>query len=53
MTQIIISDLQNQDVHPLPHLLNDGQKELINVSIKRSLKAHKVLGGLSNMQNYW
>jgi hypothetical protein len=45
MTQIIISDLQSDDLDSLPLLLKDGQKELIDISIKRSLDARKISGG--------
>jgi hypothetical protein len=46
MTQISISDLQSQDLYSSPLLLKDGQNELINTSIKRSLDARKVSGGM-------
>jgi hypothetical protein len=48
MTQIIISNLQSQDLHASSLLLEDGQNELINTSIKRSLDARKVLGGIGH-----
>jgi hypothetical protein len=48
MTQIVISDLQSHDSHPSTHLRKDAQKELINISIKRSLDARKVSGGIGH-----
>jgi hypothetical protein len=53
MTQIIISDLQSDDLdlqshdsHPSTYLLKDDQNELISISVKRSLDARKVSGGI-------
>jgi hypothetical protein len=55
MTQIIISDLQSHDSdlqshdsHPSPLLLKDDQNGLISISVKRSLDARKVSGGIGH-----
>ncbi len=62
MTQIIISDiqsddfelqsrdseLQSHDSYPSTHLLKDDQNGLIGISVKRSLDARKVSGGIGH-----
>ena len=55
MTQIIISDLQSNDSslqsldsHPSTHLLKDDKNGLVSISVKRSLDARKVSGGIGH-----
>lgn len=45
MTQISISDLQNQDIQSLLSFLEDKENGLINIAVNRALEARKISGG--------